>query len=102
MPQADSFKAFTLSNISLNISLNGDLNLRNFEILSAKSFLLTDKLSDESGLSLLLENGKDYESYSSIDELIEKLITLLLILNQLYNIEKMVICAITMNTVLKS
>jgi hypothetical protein len=44
--------------VNLNVSLNGDLNLRVFEILAAGGFLLTDRLSPESGLDLLLENGR--------------------------------------------
>jgi Glycosyl transferases group 1 len=57
---------------SFNASLNGDLNLRTFEVLSAGGCLLTDRLSPESGLSLLLEEGTHYYGYDTPEELIEK------------------------------
>ena len=59
--------------ISLNGSLNGDLNLRVFEILGSGGFLLTDKLSYDSGLEMLFEADKEIALYSSIDELKEKI-----------------------------
>ena len=59
--------------ISLNCSLNGDLNLRVFEILGSGGFLLTDRLSPEAGLSRLFEEGKHFEGYSGQDELREKI-----------------------------
>ena len=71
--QQDTLKAYASANISLNISLNGDLNLRTWEILSAKGFLLTDKLSDESGIDLLLEAGSEYETFANSEELLEKI-----------------------------
>jgi len=63
---------YAQSRISFNCSLNGDLNLRIFEILGAGGFLLTDRLSQESGLDLLLEDGTEYVSYGSCDELLDK------------------------------
>ncbi len=71
--QQDTLKAYAAANISLNISLNGDLNLRTLEILSAKGFLLTDKLTDESGIDLLLEAGSEYETFANLEELFEKI-----------------------------
>lgn len=61
--------------ISFNCSLNGDINLRNFEILSAGGFLLTDRLSPQSGFDLILTPGEHCETYSSSspEELIEKI-----------------------------
>ena len=72
LPQNDSFKAYRAAGISLNISLNGDLNRRVFEVLSAGGFLLSDTLSDEAGAELLLEKGREYDTYSSFDELLMK------------------------------
>lgn len=40
LSQRDSLKAFSQAQISLNISLNGDLNLRFFEIISAGGFFV--------------------------------------------------------------
>ncbi len=73
LSQRDSLKVFAAADISLNISLNGDLNLRTFEILSARGFLLADKLTDESGINLLLNEGEEYESFSNLEELAEKI-----------------------------
>jgi len=61
------------SEITLNVSLNGDLNLRVFESLAAGGFLMTDKLSDASGLPLLFEDGKHLVTWSSLGELQEKI-----------------------------
>ncbi len=58
--------------ISLNCSLNGDLNMRIYEILSAGGFLLTDQLSAASGIDEMLEPGKDYVSYSDYSDLKSK------------------------------
>jgi len=69
LPQYDSFLAYNHAPVSLNISLNGDLNLRVLEVIAANGLLLTDQLSDESGLSLILEEGRDYAAYSDIEEL---------------------------------
>ena len=58
--------------VSFNASLNGDLNFRVFEVLSAGGCLLTDRLADESGLGLLLDDDTHYVGYDSADELIDK------------------------------
>jgi hypothetical protein len=59
--------------ISLNCSLNGDLNLRTHEVLAAGGFLLTDKLSDYSGFHYLFKSGTDCDTYASLAEFMEKL-----------------------------
>lgn len=63
---------YASSAVSLNFSLNGDLNMRIFEVLSAGGCLLTDRLSEQSGLGLLLKEGKEFVGYDSIDECIEQ------------------------------
>lgn len=73
MSLQDSFKAFNQASISLNISLNGDANMRNFEIISAGGFLLSERLSDEAGINLILEEGRDYEAFSDPQELTDKI-----------------------------
>ncbi len=60
------------SQITLNVSLNGDLNLRVFESLGAGGFLLTDRLAPASGLSRIFEDSKHLVTWGSVDELIEK------------------------------
>jgi hypothetical protein len=69
LPQQESYVAYNHAPISLNISLNGDLNLRVFEVIAANGFLLTDLLSDESGMNLILEEERDYRGYESLDDL---------------------------------
>jgi hypothetical protein len=63
---------FASSIVSFNASLNGDLNLRVFEILEAGGCLLTDRLAPEAGLDLLLDEDKEFIGYDSEEELIEK------------------------------
>jgi Glycosyl transferases group 1 len=57
---------------SFNASLNGDVNFRVFEVLSAGGCLLTDRLAPEAGLALLLEEGIHYLGYDTPEELLEK------------------------------
>ncbi len=61
------------SQVTLNVSQNGDLNLRVFEALGAGGFLLTDDLPDSTGLRSLFEPGKHLDVWSSPDELVEKI-----------------------------
>lgn len=64
---------YAASGISLNISLNGDLNLRVFEILSAGGFLMTDRLGRNSGLYELFTEGKHFVDFGTVDEAREKI-----------------------------
>ncbi|MBK1840750.1 glycosyltransferase [Azospirillum sp. YIM B02556] len=59
------------SQITLNVSLNGDLNLRVFEALGAGGFLLTDALSPDAGLERCFTPGRHLATYRSPDELAE-------------------------------
>jgi predicted O-linked N-acetylglucosamine transferase (SPINDLY family)/glycosyltransferase involved in cell wall biosynthesis len=59
--------------ITLNIALNGDLNLRVFEALSAGGFLMTDRLTESSGLEALFTPGEDLEVWTGTEELVEKI-----------------------------
>lgn len=60
------------SQITLNVSLNGDVNMRVFEALSAGGFLLTDELPEATGLRLLFEAGRHLDTWQTSGELIEK------------------------------
>lgn len=64
---------YAQSLVSFNASLNGDLNMRIFEVLSAGGFLLTDRLAPQAGLELLLRPAQDCETYGDVDELLDKL-----------------------------
>ena len=71
--RAQAAALFAQSLVSFNASLNGDLNMRVFEVLSAGGFLLTDRLSPQAGLELLLRPGVDCETYQDAPELLDKL-----------------------------
>jgi hypothetical protein len=70
--QAEGLRFYGSSLIGFNASLNGDLNLRVFEILASGSALMTDRLSPASGLGRLIEDGRDGILYDSADELCER------------------------------
>jgi hypothetical protein len=67
-----SAELFSQSLVSFNASLNGDLNMRVFEVLSAGGFLMTDRLSSQAGLEVLLRPGVDCETYGDACELLDK------------------------------
>ena len=73
LPYQESLQAYTKSKIVFNCSLNGDFNRRVYETLMAQGFLLTDRLTPESGLPLLFSEGQHLESYGSKYELLEKI-----------------------------
>ena len=62
---------YAASQVTLNVSLNGDLNLRVFEVLGAGGFLLTDALSPDAGLERCFIPGRHLATYRSPDELVE-------------------------------
>jgi Glycosyl transferases group 1 len=74
--QTSAEKAATIYNqvqITFNCSLNGELNMRVFEVMAAGGFLITDRLSRQSGLDQLFKEDVHYVAYDSGNELIEKL-----------------------------
>ena len=72
-PYIESLEDYTKSKIVLNCSGGGDTNRRIFEVLMAGGFLLTDRLSKQSGLQCLFEEGVHLECYGSPEELLEKI-----------------------------
>jgi glycosyltransferase involved in cell wall biosynthesis len=70
---AETADLYADSQVTLNVSLNGDLNLRVFEALAAGGFLLTDELGDGSGLRRLFEPGRHLETWRTPGELVEKI-----------------------------
>jgi glycosyltransferase involved in cell wall biosynthesis len=70
---AETADLYADSQVTLNISLNGDLNLRVFEALAAGGFLLTDELAPDSGLARLFEPGRHLETWRTPGELTEKI-----------------------------
>lgn len=71
-PREASADIFASSRASFNASLNGDLNLRVFEILSSGGCLFTDRLTPESGLSLILDEGKEFIGYDNVEDCVEQ------------------------------
>ena len=71
--QEKAAEVYANSQINLNVSLNGDLNMRVFEVLSSGGFLLTDTLKPEAGLEALFEVGKHLDTYESKADLYQKI-----------------------------
>ena len=65
----DAASIFHQSKIVFNISIKDDINMRVFEALSTKSFLLTNWIPT---LGELFEDGKHLVTYRTLDEAIEK------------------------------
>jgi len=72
-PHEKAAEIYAKSLINLNISLNGDFNLRVFEVLSSGGFLLTDRLGRESGLEMIFKDGEHLVCYDSQQDLLEKI-----------------------------
>jgi hypothetical protein len=72
VPQAEALQFYGKSGLVFNASLNGDLNLRVFEVLAAGSVLLTDRLASNAGLDHMLQDGRDLLCYGSAGELVER------------------------------
>jgi hypothetical protein len=72
-PQLEAAMSYAESLISLNISLNTELNMRFFEILSVGGFLLTDRISTYTGYEMLFQDGKDFVFFDSGEDLCEKI-----------------------------
>ncbi|MDR3518197.1 MAG: glycosyltransferase [Azospirillaceae bacterium] len=71
--QETGFALHNQSLISLNVTLNADLNLRFHEIPAAGGFMVTDRISSKTGLSFFYQEGLHYVGFSSLDELDEVL-----------------------------
>ncbi|MBF0336154.1 MAG: glycosyltransferase family 1 protein, partial [Alphaproteobacteria bacterium] len=72
LTQEEAANVYARARVSLNCSLNGDLNLRVFEVLAAGGLLLGDRLRPESGLARIFEEGRHFVAWSDQGELIEK------------------------------
>ncbi len=72
LPQRAALGFYGSSLIGFNASLNGDLNLRVFEILASGAALLTDRLAPESGLLEIFDHGRELLTYGSAEELAER------------------------------
>ena len=70
--QRDALPFYGSSLLGFNSSLNGDLNLRVFEVLASGALLVTDRLAPAAGLEHLLADGRDCLVYGDEDELVAK------------------------------
>jgi hypothetical protein len=70
--QQEALDYYGSSLVGLNVSLNGDLNLRCFEIMAAGGALLTDRLSPESGWESLWQEGRELSTYGTPEEMVER------------------------------
>jgi hypothetical protein len=73
VPAAAAAAMYASSQITFNCSLNGDLNMRVFETMASGGFLITDRLSPQSGLETLFKRGEHYVDYDNEHELVAKL-----------------------------
>lgn len=73
----DAARLYGEAQIVFNCSLNGDINMRVFEVLAAGGCLVTDRLSPQAGLEEIFEDGKHLASYTEEAELISLLRRLL-------------------------
>ena len=69
-PPDKAAQLYADARVSLNASLNGDLNLRVFEIMAAGGCLLTDKLSQQAGLDDLFQDRAHLVYYDSDESLV--------------------------------
>lgn len=72
LPQEAALGFYGSSAIGFNASLNGDLNLRTFEVLASGALLLTDELGRGSGLAELAGGGAAFATYGNTAELVAK------------------------------
>ena len=72
-PYIECLEDYRKSRIVFNCGLNSDSNRRIFEVLMAGGFLLTDRLSVQSGLFSLFQEGVDLECYGDENELLQKI-----------------------------
>lgn len=70
---ADAACCLAESELTLNVSLNGEIAPRVYEALASGALLLTDDLPEESGLRLLFQPGRHLDVWRSTDELVDKI-----------------------------
>lgn len=72
-PYRACLEDYEKAHIVINCSLNGDSNRRVFEVLMAGGFLISDRISSQTGLYTLFQEGVHFECYENQSELIEKI-----------------------------
>jgi hypothetical protein len=69
---ADMSRIYSASKIGINFSLNNDINMRIFEILSCGAMLLTSKV-DDNGFEELFTEGEHLITYNDKEDLAQKI-----------------------------
>jgi len=72
-PQKMAFEVYGKSQITINLSLNGDINLRVFEALAAGGFLLSDKVEHQAGNDLFFRDREHLVLWKNLDDLCDKI-----------------------------
>jgi cytochrome c-type biogenesis protein CcmH/NrfG len=72
LSQTEGLAHYGASLVGLNASLNGDLNLRIFEVLACGAALLTDTLAPSAGLADLFQGNQGLTTYASLNQLVEQ------------------------------
>jgi tetratricopeptide (TPR) repeat protein len=70
--QSELIAHYASALIGLNAAMNGDLNLRVFEVLAGGAMLLTDRLAPAAGLDDILGEGREKISYDHAEDLVAK------------------------------
>jgi hypothetical protein len=70
--QGEALRFYGGSLLGFNASLNGGVNLRVFEILSAGGALVTDRIAPVAGLDQILGEGRERVTYADGADLVER------------------------------
>lgn len=73
LPRRDSLELVAKSRASLNVSLNGELNLRVFESTQNGALLFSDELSEFAGLQHFFRDNESMVTFADADQLKAKL-----------------------------
>ncbi len=71
-PYNEMSRIYSASKIGINFSLNNDINMRIFEILSCGAMLITSRV-ENNGFNELFEDGKHLVTYKNKEELAERI-----------------------------
>lgn len=72
LPRLAMIETLGEAGIAFNCTGGGELNLRSYETLSAGGFLLMERLAQETGMGILVQEGIHFEAWGSAEELLEK------------------------------
>ena len=70
-PRREGLRMLSGSAVGLNLSLNGEFNLRVMETMEAGALLLTDRLRPQVGLDSVFKPGCDYLEFGTPEEAVE-------------------------------